>query len=241
MKWKPYHQCLTRLGRTLELTTSMPSREYVGYYKLLLRGVKVEAGQTNKAYAVLLNEAKKHRYEELEPIPVEEGLEPGNADGIIVLGPPQRPAPKRVRVDQPPPSGTARSSRDPPPQPIAGPPRDPSPGVGGGGGNSDGIIQPAVAPPPDGIMVPQGTPATDAPLVRLPPDWVDGLDGCKVSYKDYTNRRTGKRYVNFKLLCPRHPDAEPPCVKTKGEAPKLMEALGPSAPWFFAYVDGPGR
>ena len=82
MKWKPYHQCLTILPRILSCTSALPSRQLVAYYKLLLRGVHVEAGLANKEYMVLLNRHKRGRGEELEPIPLEDVPE-GNNDCII--------------------------------------------------------------------------------------------------------------------------------------------------------------
>ena len=204
MKWKPYHQCLTILPRILSCTSALPSRQLVAYYKLLLRGVHVEAGLANKEYMVLLNRHKRGRGEELEPIPLEDGPE-GNNDGIIV---PARKKASKTANPRPPPSQRPvggpigpGSSGDPIPLPAPPTPRaavPPEPTHLEESAAPDGIIGTTSTPPPDGIVVGprQSRPAG---AERLSPEWVAGLDGCFVAFRDYLNPLTGKQYANWKL------------------------------------------
>ena len=235
IKWKPYHQCLAVVGRTMSLTTSMPSRELVAYYKLLLRGVKVEAGQANKDYLILLNQNKRRRNEAVDLLPLADEVPQGNDDGIIVPAPPKAkakashsvPSRRPIAGSRPGSSGDGGSTPLPAPPAPVGMPREPH--CGGGGLNTDGIIGAAPEPPPpDGII---GGPQHARPSAaqRLPPDWVASLDGCCVAFKHYINPNDGKHYKNWKLWCPRHEQGDP-CMKTKGELPKLVAACGPIGP-----------
>jgi len=241
IKWKGYHQCLAIIQRTLPLTSTMPSRELVGYYKLLLRGVAVEPGLPNKDYIVMLNKNKRKRNEELEPIPLEDGVVEGNDDGVMVVGPPQHPVPTAKRHPAPP--GRRRQDSHPGSSgdqlrpivnvvcPGAGPEGGPS---GPGGGNDDGVVGvPDEAD--DGII---GAPAAGAAGIAgdvVKSQWVDALDGCQVNYRDYKNRKTGKQYINWKLRCP-NPDHGAECIKTKGDLPKLLELYGPIGPLAFLHA-----
>ena len=59
IKWKPHHQCLAIMDKVMPLTSSLPSRQLVNYYRLLLRGVPAEAGESNKTYTLALNQQKR--------------------------------------------------------------------------------------------------------------------------------------------------------------------------------------
>ena len=54
-----YYQVLHELARCLPLTSGIPSQEPMSFYKLLLRGVRVEPCLGNATYLPLYNEARK--------------------------------------------------------------------------------------------------------------------------------------------------------------------------------------
>ena len=90
----------------------------------------------------------------------------------------------------------------------------PPPGAEGGAGDDDGD---------DGII---GGLAPAAPL-DIPPDevggtWQDGLDGCKILYREYINAKTFELYQNYKVKCLRHAN----CYKTKGRTPHNIARFG---------------
>ena len=234
MQWKGYHQCLAQIAKTMTLTTRLPSREYVAYYKVLLRGIKVEAGLDNKHYVQLLNNSKRKRGEELEMIPLEDApaIPLGGSDGIITPAPPKYEPPKPKRQPAPPgrrsKASGARGSADPTPPPIEAP--DPGGGEGGHGGQpgggTDGIIGGTAVPIADVIVA--GPSSKDKARVDVQKNqWVHALEGCKIAYRDYTTP-SGVGYKNWKLWCPDHPDCE--CIKTKGELASLMHSYGPIGP-----------
>ena len=238
IKWKGYHQCLAQIGKTLTLTSAMPSRELVAYYKLLLRNVKTEPGLTNKEYIVLLNKNKRLHNEDIELIPLEDGVLDGGEDGIMTPAPVQPAAPKPKRESAPPgrlrPSGGSRGSTDPPP-PIV----DVDPGGGGGdpgpgGPDDDGIVTSVPrGEDDDGIAAGPSVQADKRGTKKESVAWVLSLDTCHVAYRDYPTP-SGVRYQNWKLLCPTHPGME--CIKTKGCLPKLLHLYGEIGPLAFLHA-----
>ena len=50
---KEYYQCLLMLDSSLTLTSRIPSDELVIFFRLLLRGCKVEPGASQKEYQLL--------------------------------------------------------------------------------------------------------------------------------------------------------------------------------------------
>ena len=233
IKWKVYHQCLAVIDKTMALTTVMPSREVVAYYKLLLRGVRVEAGRPNKEYLELLNTSKRGKGEELEPIPLDEGDE-GNDDGVITPGPRPQKEVKAKRGFQPPGrllKSEARGSNDPPPPPTP----VPVPIDGGVGGVPDRIVLPG-APPPDAI-VGGGADFHENNVQRKDTEknrWVPALDGVQVCWRRY-QRTHLPDYVNWKLKCNR-PGCGDACIKTKGDAPDLIAAFGQAGPLAYLHA-----
>ena len=61
VKCKPYFQCLVVLSKTLPLTSAIPSRECVSFYRLLLRGIQCEPGLPAANYQVILNTDRRAR------------------------------------------------------------------------------------------------------------------------------------------------------------------------------------
>ena len=94
IKFKPYFQVLATLPRCLPLTSTVPSRHVVAFYHALLRGLRVEPGETSKHYQLVINADKKKRGRTIDLMPIE-NVPPGtDPDGIIVCGP-EQPTPPR--------------------------------------------------------------------------------------------------------------------------------------------------
>ena len=56
IRYKAYYQCVATVSRCLELTSQLPSCQPIAYYKLLQKGVCVEAGRPAREYQVALRE-----------------------------------------------------------------------------------------------------------------------------------------------------------------------------------------
>ena len=56
VKYKPYFQVLYSIDKCLPLTSCVPSRQPGKFYKILLRGGRVEPYLSDKAYTPILNE-----------------------------------------------------------------------------------------------------------------------------------------------------------------------------------------
>ena len=150
VKMKYYFQVLLSLGVCLDLTSSIPSRQPVLYYKLLLAGQRVEPGLGHDAYKLIWK-----RLEQAGLVPAIE-LPPPSPDNIadpiqdenddVALpapGPPEAPAPKRRRTDAP-----------------RGPGR---PGRGGDGTPGTPVPPPPIELPPDEVPLAPPSPEPPAP------------------------------------------------------------------------------
>ena len=253
VRLKSYYQVLFKLPSYLPLTSSIPSREPVLFYKLLLRQQRVEPGLGHPEYKRIMNELVKSGS---LPLPLEwddaaEQPEPildagdGTDDVIVPSGPIQPPQPKRRRVEQPPgPCTRPGSSSDglpkaPPPLPPppsegptpvakAPPPVCPGPGVGLGDG------EPGVD---DDIIVPSsGVGDDDAPVAPVPRvplrhvGWVAGLPGYRVRFDpEYTTPKGVQFKANWQIKCV-YPGCPRGCHKTRSVTDAFTAAAGDIEP-----------
>ena len=114
IKFKAYYQVLVKLPKCIPLASSIPSRECVGFYRLLLRGLQAEPGQSAKTYQLALNDDLKKRGKIIEPLPSEEvgPLPLPDPDGIMLAGPPlQPPLPQPKSTPSGPRTGRAAAGR----------------------------------------------------------------------------------------------------------------------------------
>ena len=257
IKFKQYYQVLAVISRCLPLTSHIPSRQCINFYRCLLQGLRVEPDQSSKEYKLVINAHKRKKGEMTELLPIEDipCATPlaGDPDGIILGGAEQPlavPEPKRQPAVA---TGSKRSKAAPKslplpaPVPIHGGPvpvpgEGGSAGSGGSGGAGGGGCPPAPDPDgivvcrpvdPDGIVVP---PAPAAPrrkrtaaAARIE---TGGLFGTVVMYQPYKNPDGGE-YPNFTMYCSRH---NPPCVKTKGMTPTNVRAFGNIEPLCFLHA-----
>jgi len=249
IKFRSYFQCLVVVDRVMPLTSRLPSREPVPYYRLLLSGTAAEPGWPAKDLQLILNGVLRKRGKKTELLPIEgreaESLDP---DGIICPGPelPAEPAPpkksggpKRQRLDDP-----VAQERDP--VPLA-----PSGGGGGGPpgahGEPPGVVPdplPVPAPigdDPDGFMPGPELPAEPpAKKQKIEGVFSDGLDGAKIMYKLYPDpHNVEKTYPNYTLQCPR-PGCKG-CTKVKGETPGNTKRHGVLEPIAYLHAWIPCR
>ena len=225
-KFKFYLQCVASLGDCLGLSSALPSRQPVAYYRLLLRGERAEPYGVAKDYQLLLNQSLRRKGALIEmpalaDVPAALALT-DDPDGIIcghaAASSSSRPSHDVAIVRPAVVDGGASGSAGPcpgalPPPPLpppaAGPPR---------------VDPPPVAPPlvdegdpdHDGIL---GAPLEAAPVVPAGPAaakhkrvWVEGLNGAQVSFDNYV-KPTGEFYCNFMIECRR---CGHKCTKTKG-------------------------
>jgi len=165
IKMKTYYQALLRIDKCLPLTSVLPSREPIRYYRLLLSGRPAEPGQGAKAYLAITNEARVEQGADLEALGniededpaagLADGSEHGESDeddvGIPLV--PVVPKPKR--------------RKGPPAPPVGG-------GSGGASGSGDVVAPPGpVVPPAPVPPSPSGSSSSDKPI-RCPIVDVDG-------------------------------------------------------------------
>jgi len=87
-------------------------------------------------------------------------------------------------------------------------------------------VGPVILPPPLPVPVEQAPPHPDRVILpppaererdaNVPDEWLDGLDGARVCFKDY------RGYRNWKISCR---EGHPGCVKVKGETPKRLATI----------------
>jgi len=260
IKFRQYYQVLAVLDRCLPLTTEVPSRQCIGFYKCLLRGLRVEPDQSAKHYTLVINSDNRKKGHMAEVLPVEDiqttGVGAPDPDGIILPGaeqPPPLPAPARRQSVA---TGSRRRKEAPKalagppavhPPIVAGPPGGPTSGGGSGGsaGGAGGGCPPvhgggdtapggAPAPDPDGVILGAGTGTEGMPqrLQQEPRQSTAGLFDTVVQYQPYVTP-AGKSYPNFIMLCSEH---TPPCSKTKGMTPANTKRWGRIQPLCFLHA-----
>ena len=108
---KCYYQVLYSLPTCMPLASSIPSRQPVLFYRILLAGTRVEPGLGNEEYTQLWAKVVK-KHPALAAVP----LEPPEAAGppvledepdndLLPIGPPPPVKPKRRKVERPSGSG----------------------------------------------------------------------------------------------------------------------------------------
>jgi len=256
MKMRSYYQVLLRLLECLPLTSALPSRECVMFYKLLLAGVTVEPGLPNKEYLRLAKQVDLKKpglaildgEEEHPAEPVDDGL-----DGIVSVSHKAAPPKAKPRAKGASSSGVGRPvakkaagpgtvdpvpiELPPPVMPPPLPPPPPAPPKPGG---------PAPPPPApverdglEGIVSaprrPEHDPAPGPPRPREPGIWFDGLPGTSVSFKPYNPPdRKAKPYVEWKIKCAR-PGCAAGCMKKRSVTPGHTALFGEIEP--LAYLN----
>ena len=247
LRMKSYLMVCLQLAKCLALTSSIPSQEVVSFYRCLLNGLRVEPGEKNVVYAMLLNDhlGKKGKallpLPDLDPAPIKDG---DDDDGIMAALP-DSVKPKKAAKS----AGGHHGRRKPPlpPPPLPPPtehglpppvvcPLPPEPG-------------PAVDPPPDvrPVVGPVPIPKEDSDddeVKGVPPDtqrgpgarrgrddvipWQPGIgEGVLVKYNPWV-KPDGSVYYNWSLRCPVHRDVD--CVKTRGVFPTSTARHGAIEP-----------
>ena len=173
IKMKSYYQALRKIPHCLALTSRLPSRQPILYYRLLLAGVKTEPDLGNSAYKALAA-GERARGRNVEPIQDEDDPDPfgpiedetSSDDAIVVPYAKQAPKPKRHKPHVPSGGGGAGASGR----------SGSGGGAGSGGGGGGGVAPPAptggggVAPPE-----PSGSSSSESDIpVPLPPSAVVG-------------------------------------------------------------------
>jgi len=251
-KFKAYYQVLAVLDRCLPLTSYIPSRQCINFYKCLLRGLEVLPDRSSKDYQIVINKDKRKRGTIIDLLPVEDAPAELPAlldrDGIMMGGAEQPPEPPQPRRQPSVATGSKRrpSAKPKPPaavEPITdvGGPSGGAGGQGGGGGDpgcppgpdDDGIVLGGVDTAPAGPPRGSGGEALRAPpRAQVPPKEVPGLFGLVVRYQPYKTT-AGRGYPNFKVSCTRH---TPPRIKTKGMLPSNCREHGEIEPLCFLHA-----
>ena len=232
VKAKTYFQVLYKLKDCIRLASSIPSRQPVLFYSLLLLGQRVEPGLGCRRYKELykaLMASGKAPVLELEDIPddiVPEPL-PDNDDVVVPYG--DEPPPPKRRKTQGPSTGGGSSSGSggppvapgPPPPVLAAPPPpivDPpsvEPPIGCPGYGGD------VMPPyeeNDDILVPVEEEPAPEPERRRRANrrdvgWKDGLGGLRVRFDGtYATPDDTAFTANYQIKCNQHAGR---CIKKR--------------------------
>ena len=213
----------------MKLTSHMPSQEVMSYYKLLLKGIKVEPGQSDRDYQILLNDNRKRKGRAQEPLPIEDV--PQHGGDAVTLALPEPPdtgargsrggGPKRHRG-----AGGAKPDELPTPVPIGGGPATPPPP------KSPPPVEPGEGAGEDEVILADPDPGDKFTTERYPFELA--LDGASIICQKYYNRAKDASFVNWILKCPRHKD----CVKKKHvttQSTSRHGALGPVAASYLRY------
>ena len=256
VKAKFYYQVLLKIGDCMPLASTIPSRQPMLFYRLLLALIKVEPDLGNDVYAKqwkALAASGKVPTLALEEVPVEEApapLPPVPDDGDIVIpyGEPPQP-PKKQRRGPPPLRDTgARGSGDPMPPPLPPPPPslvvEPPPvyvpppgpaggggGEGGGGGPPDMVFDDVVMEPPDPVPLrDRAARAADRGNVG----WKDGLEGFLVRYDPSYITPDGVPFTaNYQIRCKRHGNR---CIKKRHATDAYTAHAGRIEPMAFLHA-----
>jgi len=249
---KKYFQVVYNLTSCLRYTSRIPSQEPIKFYQLLLRRVRVEPGQKDKAYAVLLNKDKSKKHEDPEVLPIEccpapKPLTYDDDEGMMRPGEPP-PEPKaKART-------AAKTSRHPKKEPrgdiaepLLLPPAPPTPPVvlprEGDPTRPPGIVEPPpsgpvagledddtyLPPPPAPHPVPPAKRTKRPKLPRHP-----GLDGAEVSYDPYINPVTRVAYPNWIIYCPNADHGD--CHKSRGTTDAMTRRYGVIEPLAYLHA-----
>jgi len=181
----------------------------MSFYELLLRGVRVEPGKSDRDYLALMNKVRVKKGQMPKPLPLEGGAAGGGEEVILALGdaPPKArgsggDGPKRARVAPKPKGGAPPALPLPPavcPPPAVEPPS----------------VDPAPPPPPPVAIPPEPVVGDEAEPVMLGGEAVErgagtgwdfkpGLDGATILCMRYHDKRAGRHYRNWIIKCPRH-------------------------------------
>ena len=248
-KYRRYFQCLCVVDKVMPLTSCLPSRQAVGYYKLLLKGQRAEPYHSAKDYRQALRDIHDDTDDEALAL-LDEGTgclaDASDEDGIICPG---------ERADAMLKASTGRSED----VKIV----RPAPGVtsgGGDGGDGDGVVDHSTgceglapsgsaAPPaapaaghgdgivvaggpddPDEIVVGGGTGmvALELPDLSRHQMVCDSLfPGLSIVYDEFVNAKTGEPYSNYTIYCSGgRASCGAKCHKTKGRTELNVERFG---------------
>ena len=257
-KMKYYFQCLLVLKRILPLTSHLPSRQPIRYYRLLLAGKKADPDLGSQMYMTMLKAAEETGGKPMIPIQDDEDPEEENEpiaeidDDVGVPMIPDAPKPKRRKTAVPPTQGTASGSGSAPPPPLTGDPPpicDPSPhddtdsdinvpvgvgGTGGGGGGGGGHSPPKKDDDSDKEV---SYATTIVPRRRRDdgPKWFVSLDGFELRYDPaYTAPGANTSFSpNWQIRRMTH---SPPCVKKKHSTASDIKMHGDVGVLAFLYT-----
>ena len=244
VKSRAYLQCLVTLGSCLALTSSLPSRQPIAYYQLLLRGKKAEPYQAAQVYRKALSDDKRANGE-VEFLALQddggECLALGDdPDGVVCPGFLSRPDAKVTEAGPAIVAASAASASS-----ASGGPAAmldvaavvvPSSVVSGdlpadgGASVSEAIAGPVLDGDADidGIVSgpAQLVPPAVPPAAVTPHTWLPGLFGSKINYHEYV-KSDGTIYPNFTIECNRHGCS---CKKTRGRTARNMRRHGEIEP-----------
>ena len=256
-KAKRYYQVLLELRKCLALTSSIPSRQPMLFYQLLLHSQRVEPELGNVEYTRLWKGLQNKGMVPLmlEPPEEEEELEPmedlqENDDMLVGFG--NEPPKQKLKRKRPPQPSTGHGGGHggggeplpvhvPPGVPPLPPPVEPPPPGPGAGGVSPPFAEP---PPPvcDDVLVPivveeededdDGAKRRRGKRDEIP--WFLGLDGLEVRYDgEWADPVSGKKQPNWQIRCNRCPKS---CMKTRGVTPQFTKTAGAIEPIAFLHV-----
>ena len=197
----------------------------MAFFRLLLNGHKVEAGQTNKQLVLLWNSCKG-KDQELLPL---EDVRPPPA-GESFFGDDPDPQPKRqARPSGPHTRGQGRGRGR----------------AGRGRGDGGDAVPPAPVPlPPPAPATPPAEPAVGRPEhfdgspIRVvaeddDEDYQTSLNGLKVKFKVYMNTKTGIPEPNWRMKCGQ---GHPNCFKRRGALEQFERKHGRIEPLAFLHA-----
>ena len=239
-RMKTYWQCVLCLEKCLTLTSVLPSRQPIHFYKCLLNGLRVEPNQGHAHYLAILNEqavrAGRDVIEDDGPPPLEDAMDtddvplalvPDNKEkqqkrkGISFGGGAASKAPPPVvpKARGPGSSGDPAPPGHPIPLPPPGVP--PGPGVGGPGGgpvheNDDVLV--ARDESPIGERRERAPKRPDNP-------WMDGIAGLLLRYDGtYHLPDHDDHFIpNWQIRCGLEHKG---CMKTRQDIPRHREVFG---------------
>ena len=212
IRMRSYYQALLQIRTVMPLTSHLPSQEPVHYYNLLLKGTRVEPGETAQHYLLLWNGLKKRKGQPPDVVPLCDRRPPplSNEDTVILAAPARHErasgsggvGPKRPRVtagvppavpvvDPTPPVVVEPTPSRPSPPPLSSPP---VPVI------DDPVVEDVVALGPEGDGSDGDVPAAGSSRDAFQP----ALMGAEVVYQQYHDRKKGTSYWNWILKCPRH-------------------------------------